>query len=251
MKKIISLVSVLFAFGAMADSLSPVNPAFIQWQRERQAKRVASATQTVARVQLMSGASVQAGDADEGGTGLMPSPLDLSYLRNLNSGAVKAPTGAGFPVKYDLRAKGLLTSVKNQNPYGTCWAHATCASLESWLLKSEGASNDFSEKNMASVHGFDWGFDDGGNMNIAAAWSVESSLAGVSIGTTGLLSLPACSDTASITVRATFGGRTGEKQIVLLTPPLSTSSDAFNLNFYSDHINGQVDRSHAESRRGD
>ena len=173
----------------------------------------------------------------------MPSSLDLSYLRNLNS-------GAGFPVKYDLRSKGLLTSVKNQNPYGTCWAHAACASLESWLLKSEGASNDFSEKNMASVHGFDWGFDDGGNMNIAAAWSVEASLAGVSIGTTGLLSLPACSDTASITVRATFGGRTGDKQIVLLTP-LSTSSDAFNLNFYSDHINGQVDRSHAELRRGD
>ena len=60
--------------------------------------------------------------------------------------------------------------MKNQNPYGTCWAHATCASLESWLLKSESSTFDFSENNMANLHGGDWGFNDGGNGDRASAY---------------------------------------------------------------------------------
>ncbi|MBQ7836361.1 MAG: hypothetical protein IJ389_03815 [Clostridia bacterium] len=34
-----------------------------------------------------------------------------------------------------------ITSVKNQNPYGTCWAHSTCSLAESWLWKEGFASS--------------------------------------------------------------------------------------------------------------
>lgn len=59
---------------------------------------------------------------------------------------------AVYPEKYDLRDLGQTTTVKNQGVWGTCWAFATIASLESCQLKKEGASGtvesdtpDFSE----------------------------------------------------------------------------------------------------------
>ena len=53
------------------------------------------------------------------------------------------------PAAYDLRAAGKLSPVRDQGRYGTCWAFASLASLESSLLP--GAANDFSENNMAPV----------------------------------------------------------------------------------------------------
>lgn len=47
---------------------------------------------------------------------------------------------------YNLRDEGLLTSVKDQNPYGTCWTFATMASAESSILKNGYEKNpDLSE----------------------------------------------------------------------------------------------------------
>lgn len=43
--------------------------------------------------------------------------------------------GAVIPSKYSLRDAGLVTPVRNQTSYGTCWAHGMYASLESALLK--------------------------------------------------------------------------------------------------------------------
>ncbi len=40
-------------------------------------------------------------------------------------------TEQNFPTSFDLREHGLVTSVKNQNPYGTCWLFTMCASMES------------------------------------------------------------------------------------------------------------------------
>ena len=40
-----------------------------------------------------------------------------------------------LPSKYDSRDYNYVTAVKNQNPYGSCWAHAAMASVESYMIK--------------------------------------------------------------------------------------------------------------------
>ena len=40
-----------------------------------------------------------------------------------------------LPSSYDSRNYNYVTSVKNQNPYGSCWAHAAMASVESYMIK--------------------------------------------------------------------------------------------------------------------
>lgn len=42
--------------------------------------------------------------------------------------------GEPLPETFDLREKGVVTSVKNQEPWGTCWAFATMAASESSIL---------------------------------------------------------------------------------------------------------------------
>ncbi|MCI6615656.1 lectin like domain-containing protein [Ruminococcus sp.] len=55
-----------------------------------------------------------------------------------------------LPAKYDLADNNFVSKVKNQNPYGTCWAFSTLASLESTLIKSGNADSsvDLSEKHL-------------------------------------------------------------------------------------------------------
>lgn len=65
--------------------------------------------------------------------GYAPSPLDLSYLAD-SAPEVTASTFAAVPASYDLRERGTVTSVKNQSPYGTCWAFGSLAALESGLV---------------------------------------------------------------------------------------------------------------------
>ena len=139
------------AWGAGAQEevrSAPLNPAFLAFQT--------TAAETWAQRRAPS----------EHPLGWRPGPVDLSHLRT----AVRIPKALpkAFDASFDLRTQGKLTAIKNQNPYGTCWAHATCASMESALLPGE--TNDFSENNMVNLHGFDWGFDDGGNASVSMAY---------------------------------------------------------------------------------
>ncbi len=43
-------------------------------------------------------------------------------------------TAADIPTSWDSRDKGLVTSVKNQSPFGTCWSFSFCAAAESSLI---------------------------------------------------------------------------------------------------------------------
>lgn len=55
-----------------------------------------------------------------------------------------------LPTKYSLVENGYDSDIKDQAPYGTCWAFAALASLESNLIKSGNATNkiDLSEKHL-------------------------------------------------------------------------------------------------------
>ncbi len=65
------------------------------------------------------------------------------------------PEPGEYPSEFDLRDEGLVTSVKMQNPWGTCWAFGSLASLESTVLKDggsyEGAEPNYSERQLAWV----------------------------------------------------------------------------------------------------
>ena len=75
-----------------------------------------------------------------------------------------------LPSKWDSRDEGWVSSVKNQGDVGACWAFSVCAVLETQLLKAGRGEWDLSEKNMVNHHGFDLGFDDGGNDYFALAY---------------------------------------------------------------------------------
>ena len=80
------------------------------------------------------------------------------------------PGQTSLPTRWDSREEGWVSSVKNQGNVGACWAFAACAVLETQLLKAGRGEWDLSEKNMVNHHGFDIGFNDGGNDYFALAY---------------------------------------------------------------------------------
>jgi C1A family cysteine protease len=57
---------------------------------------------------------------------------DRATYERFTGGGNKDP----LPSKYDSRDYNIVTSVKNQNPYGSCWSHAAMASIESYMIKN-------------------------------------------------------------------------------------------------------------------
>lgn len=124
---------------------APLNPAFTAYLRQRRA--------------FQHGPNI----AQRNG-GLIPSPIDFSYLRNATE--LKATS---YPSSYDLRTLGMLSPVEDQGDYGTCWAFAAMGSLESCLLP--GNPEVFSEDNLLLNSGFDLNpYIDGGNALMASAY---------------------------------------------------------------------------------
>lgn len=117
--------------------------------------------------------------ADTVPTGYRPHPNPLTHHTNAParvsaSSRILRLTSTSLPSKYDLRdvdGKGTsyLSPVRQQGGYGTCWTFAAMAGIEYQMRRDEGLDADLSENNLAAMHGFVWGFDDGGNDLMASA----------------------------------------------------------------------------------
>lgn len=111
--------------------------------------------------------------------GVLPTTTDFSHLRqtlqNRRSPLRKSKilrAAEAIPERWDSREKGWVSPVKNQGNYGTCWSFATMAALETAFLRETAGvvTNDFSENHLARHNvGFNLGFGNGGNNQIAAA----------------------------------------------------------------------------------
>ncbi|MDD4364504.1 MAG: hypothetical protein PHF19_02065, partial [Synergistales bacterium] len=103
-------ILIVLSSGAFAEALrlAPLNPEFLKYREE--AAKPALDTAAAAGHPL----------------GYQPGPLDLSHVR------APAPdffeTAAAPPHRYDLREQDAVTAVRDQVPYGTCWAHGALAS---------------------------------------------------------------------------------------------------------------------------
>ena len=103
------LVTMMFIpiAGAAGDELKagPLNPEYIQYMKEKPYD-----------------SQVQVGTH---GLGLIPSPIyrpDVKDVQMFGSNGIDS-----YSATFDLRDSGKVSPVKNQNPWGTCWAFATFA----------------------------------------------------------------------------------------------------------------------------
>ncbi len=82
--------------------------------------------------------------------------LDFNYEWNIekNQAVVvnKAEGNSILPPQYDLRDRQRTPQVKNQGPYGTCWAFAALAAMESAMLPEE--REEFSPDHMSIQNSF-------------------------------------------------------------------------------------------------
>ncbi len=156
---------------------APLNSAFIEYQYEFEEDQpqhfisfsydsTPESADQKASTLLINNSSlseVQTSDYNVYPSGLHPSPVDLSYLSPVNMEELLADKEYGdmpssmsistsseelYPSRYDLRDEGTVTEVKFQGTAGSCWAHASLASLESFLLRNNSEYRDFSENNL-------------------------------------------------------------------------------------------------------
>jgi C1A family cysteine protease/fibronectin type 3 domain-containing protein len=152
---------------ARGQTAAPLNPEFLRWM-ENQTRESSGTGKPLPRKRVLA-----SGEEEEYAFGHVPGLVDYAYLKDINFAVgdqLGDAAGDALPSRFDLRDEGRMTSVKDQNPYGTCWAHAALGSLESALLTQKRGAYDFSEKHLANTHGRDWGFSEGGNVSIALAY---------------------------------------------------------------------------------
>ena len=121
--------------GAIADELhaAPINPEYIRYMNEN-----------------LSNSRMQEGTHR---LGVIPSQIYRPEIRDIQMfGPNTGDRSSSYPSLFDLRALGKVSPVKDQSPFGTCWAFATYASLESTLMPATPTPN-FSEKNLVNLAG--------------------------------------------------------------------------------------------------
>lgn len=99
---------------------------------------------------LVCGSSSTAYASAENGNAMGHIPMDKPIKVPESFYIEPGPNKAGeIPASYDLRTLGRVTPVRNQNPFGTCWAFAAIASVESNLLTNGYADETL---NLSELH---------------------------------------------------------------------------------------------------
>ncbi|MBR0035825.1 MAG: hypothetical protein IJP54_09130, partial [Synergistaceae bacterium] len=134
--------------------LVPLSPAFLEWQRNFLSRDSESESES----DTETASYIPNNKSLPEYYGHIPIPVDLSYLADnppiedssaleslnvFNNGANASDSA------YDLRNYNLVTGIKNQTPYETCWAFASIAAMESNFLRQGGSALDLSEMHLA------------------------------------------------------------------------------------------------------
>ncbi|MDR0499555.1 MAG: lectin like domain-containing protein [Holophagales bacterium] len=117
---------------------APLNPAFVKWQAAQKEK--------IALQGFTYGA-----EPTENRFGYIPEPKVFSKISR-SATQIETMVKAGlalYPASFDLRTQDRLTPIRNQNPFGTCWAFGSIASIESNIKVTTGTSIDLSEWHLA------------------------------------------------------------------------------------------------------
>ena len=71
--------------------------------------------------------------------------IEQNSLENtlVSSAAAGSVTVSDLPASYDARKEGLVTTVKNQGSYGTCWAFGAMAAVETNILLNGGTRMEY------------------------------------------------------------------------------------------------------------
>ena len=80
---------------------------------------------------------------------LQAAPEPESNLEVYGQGETGAARASFYPQRYDSRESGWVTPVKNQNPFGVCWAFGMASLLETSLLAQGEGTYDLSEEHLA------------------------------------------------------------------------------------------------------
>ena len=85
--------------------------------------------------------SEETSSEQEHGMGIIPDPENYDSPVKRRSNEKGLIRSGALPSSYDARTEGLVTSVKNQGSFGTCWAFSSNAALESSFIK-QGLADD-------------------------------------------------------------------------------------------------------------
>lgn len=132
-------------------------------------EQVPKIQQSIQKIKPLSQA-VAKGRKDAKKTGYIDIGHVAQSVQGNNKNPLKLDNAVTLPESYSSVEKGYVTSIKNQNPWGTCWAFAACAAMESYALSHglvESAEDvDFSEYALAYLT-----FSDDMYMNITGDYT--------------------------------------------------------------------------------
>ena len=78
--------------------------------------------------------------------------FEAVHAEALGSAQAAEPEPIELPAYFDLRDRGVVTPVKAQNPWGTCWAFSAIAAAETSILSDEGLTYGETGLDLSELH---------------------------------------------------------------------------------------------------